>query len=185
MDRRRKRRYLLPSGMLFELTVPATRNDTPLCLARRYPLPLKMACTRHRALESSGGGRPYLRPLPHVVAIVVVRCRGGWHVSALLFFTHCVHTPLGTWVARYGRIRSSPRRCDCWCLARPYPRPPLTYRLPRCYACCSAGVPAPHRRHDESLEERGGSTTGTTSSTQSARLSLLRGTWDCPRKRCS
>ena len=92
---------------------PATNcAHTPLCLARRYPPPLRMACTRHCALESSGGGQSYLRPLPHVVAIGVVRCCGDWYGGALLFFAHCVHTPLGTWVARYGRIRSSPQRYD-------------------------------------------------------------------------
>jgi hypothetical protein len=32
--------------------------------------------------------------------------------AAPSFFSHCVHTPLGTWVARYGRIRSSPQRYD-------------------------------------------------------------------------
>ena len=135
----------------------------------------------HCAVESSGGGRP----LPHMVAIGVVRCRGTWHGGALLFFAHCVHTPLGPWVARYGRIRSSPQRYDFWCLARPYPRPRFTYRLPRCYACYSAIVPAAHRRHDESLEEFGEEVRLTTSNTQSARLPLLPVTWGYPRKRCS
>ena len=85
---------------------------TPLCLARRYPLHLRVVCTRHCALESRGGGQSYLRPLSHVVVIGVVRCCGDWHVDALLFFGHCVHTPLGTWVSRCGRIRSSPQRYD-------------------------------------------------------------------------
>ena len=78
--------------MLFELTVPATRNDTPLCLARRYPLPLKMACTRHRALESSGGGRPYLRPLPHVVALGVYgTVVTGTAMAFFYLFIACTH----------------------------------------------------------------------------------------------
>ena len=70
-----------------------------------------------------------------------------------------------------------------WCLAWLYPRPRLTYRLPRCCACCSAT--AAHRLHDEGLEDiRRGRTTVTTKDTQSARLPLLPRTWGCPRKKC-
>ena len=87
---------------------PATDcAHTPLCLARRHSFKLRMACTRHCALESSGGGQSYLRPLPHVIAKGVVRCCG-----ALLSFSHCVHTPSGTWVARYGCVCSSRHRYD-------------------------------------------------------------------------
>ena len=53
-----------------------------------------------------------MRPLPHLVAIGFVRCCGGWHGGALLLLSHCVHTPLGTWVAIYGCIRSSRQRYD-------------------------------------------------------------------------
>ena len=102
--------------MLFELAVLATPQlivRILRCVWHGGTRPHRgLLCTRLCALESSGGGQSYLRPLPHVVAIGVVRCCGGWHGGALLFFAHCVHTPLGTWVARYGCIRSSRQRYD-------------------------------------------------------------------------
>ena len=92
---------------------PATNCvHTPLCLARRYSLPLRMACARHYELEPNDRGQSYPRPLPHVVAIGAVRCYGDWHGRAFLFFAHCVHTPMGTWVARYGCICSSPQQYE-------------------------------------------------------------------------
>ena len=71
-----------------------------------------MACTCHFALELNSRVQSYPRPLPNVVSIGVVRCCGDWHGGALLFFDHYVHTPLGTRVASYSRIRSSPQRYD-------------------------------------------------------------------------
>ena len=71
-------------------------------------------------------------------------------MAGRLLFDHCVHTPLGTWVAirLYPLFPSTVR---FWCLAWVYPRPRLTYRLSRCYSC-SATVPAAHLLHAEGLE---------------------------------